>query len=54
VVGLEADDGRWSAHLFVKNVLDDFYVDLKTQRSNRTIYHYLANYRIGAKDRDNR
>ena len=43
VVGLEADDGRWSAHYFVKNVLDDFYVDLKTQSPNNVrINHYLS------------
>ena len=42
-MGLEADDGRWSAHYFVKNVLDDFYVDLKTQSPNNVrINHYLS------------
>lgn len=42
VVGLEAADRRWNVQFFVKNLLDDFYVDLKTMRSNRTIYHYLT------------
>jgi iron complex outermembrane receptor protein len=43
VVGLEADGGRWSAHVFAKNVLDDHYVDLKFQRPNSTdVSHYLS------------
>ena len=43
VVGLEADNGRWNIQLFVKNLLDDFYVDQRNTRAgNSTItYHYL-------------
>ncbi len=60
VVGLEADDGRWNGHIFVKNVLDDFYVDLKTVSPNsQRVNHYLSRdaeryigvnfeYRLGA------
>ena len=43
VVGLEADDGRWSGHAFVKNALDDFYVDTKTVSPNsQRVNHYLS------------
>lgn len=43
VIGLEADDGRWNGHLFVKNALDDFYVDLKTVSPNsQRVNHYLT------------
>ena len=43
MVGLEADNGRWNIQLFVKNLLDDFYVDQRNTRAgNSTItYHYL-------------
>ncbi len=43
VVGLEADDGRWNGHFFVKNALDDFYVDLKIQSPGALrLNHYLS------------
>jgi iron complex outermembrane receptor protein len=49
MVGLEADDRAWNVQLFVKNLLDDFYVDLKNP-SGAGIAHYLnrdANRYIG-------
>lgn len=43
VAGLESDDGRWTTHLFVKNALDDHYVDLKNSFSvTGGVVHYLS------------
>lgn len=42
-LGLEADDGRWSAQWFIKNALDDHYVDLKSSFSlHGGVVHYLS------------
>lgn len=30
MIGFEADDGSWSANIFAKNALDDFYADMTT------------------------
>jgi iron complex outermembrane receptor protein len=41
--GLESDDGRWSAHYFVKNALDDFYADYPFYTTlNGGNAHYLT------------
>lgn len=58
VVGLDADDGRWGAQLFVKNLLDDFYED-NLGGGSTNVTHFLArdheryvgvevNYRFGS------
>ncbi len=44
-VGLEADDGRWTASIFAKNLFDDFYEDLRIGSdvlSPGAVGHYLS------------